>query len=207
MIKKCSVCGNELEDDVKFCPDCGEKVPPVQETKKVETKTKSKAKTKKKKTMTKFSLPKLSLKNAPKPVIAGIALLCVAIIAVAGIVVISPFDITGSVAKVKPNTGGRVFSVDIENTCDADATCYLTVGGLRYTYFGANGEFKVPSGDSITITLVEDVLFRQDTSYEITLFATTDYTEKGTASDVTESAEFSISQTEGELIIDSTGVR
>ena len=201
MIEKCSVCGNKLEDDVKFCPDCGEKIPSVQETKKVETKTK--AKTKKKKTTTKFSLPKLSLKNAPKPVIAGIALLCIAIIAVAGVVVISPFDTTGSIVKV----GGRVFSVDIENTCDADATCYLTVGGLRYNHFGANGEFKVPSGDSITITLVEDVLFRQDTSYDITLFATIGYTEKGTASDVTESAEFSIYQTEGELIIESTGAR
>ena len=201
MIEKCSVCGNKLEDDVKFCPDCGEKVPSAQETKKVETKTK--AKTKKKKTTTKFSLPKLSLKNAPKPVIAGIALLCIAIIAVAGVVVISPFDTTGSIVKV----GGRVFSVDIENTCDADATCYLTVGGLRYNHFGANGEFKVPSGDSITITLVEDVLFRQDTSYEIILFATIGYTEKGTASDVTESVEFSISQTDGELIIESTGAR
>ena len=201
MIEKCSVCGNKLEDDVKFCPDCGEKIPPVQETKKVETKTK--AKTKKKKTTTKFSLPKLPLKNAPKPVIAGIALLCIAIIAVAGVVVISPFDATGSIVKV----GGRVFSVDIENTCDADATCYLTVGGLRYNHFGANGEFKVPSGDSITITLVEDVLFRQDTSYEIILFATIGYTEKGTASDVTESVEFSISQTDGELIIESTGAR
>jgi len=58
MIEKCSVCGNKLEDDVKFCPDCGEKILPVQETKKVETKTK--AKTEKKKTTTKFSLPKLS---------------------------------------------------------------------------------------------------------------------------------------------------
>ena len=201
MIEKCSVCGNKLEDDVKFCPDCGEKIPSVQETKKVETKTK--VKTKKKKTTTKFSLPKLSLKNAPKPVIAGIALLCIAIIAVAGVVVISPFDTTGSIVKV----GGRVFSVDIENTCDADATCYLTVGGLRYNHFGANGEFKVPSGDSITITLVEDVLFRQDTSYEIILFATIGYTEKGTASDVTESVEFSISQTDGELIIESIGAR
>jgi uncharacterized OB-fold protein len=203
MIEKCSVCGNKLEDEVKFCPDCGEKVPPAQETKKVETKTKSKAKTKKKKTTTKFSLPKLSLKNAPKPVIAGIALLCIAIIAVAGVVVISPFDTTGSIVKV----GGRVFSVDIENTCDADATCYLTVGGLRYNHFGANGEFKVPSGDSITITLVEEVLFRQDTSYDITLFATIGYTEKGTAFDITESAEFSICQTDGELVIESTGVR
>ena len=196
MIEKCSVCGNKLEDDVKFCPDCGEKIPSVQETK-------TKVKTKKKKTTNKFSLPKLSLKNAPKPVIAGITLLCIAIIAVAGVVVISPFDTTGSIVKV----GGRVFSVDIENTCDADATCYLTVGGLRYNHFGANGEFKVPSGDSITITLVEDVLFRQDTSYEIILFATIGYTEKGTASDVTESVEFSISQTDGELIIESIGAR
>jgi hypothetical protein len=207
MIEKCSVCGNKLEDDVKFCPDCGEKVPPAQETEKVEIKAKSKAKTKKKKTTIKFSLPKLSLKNAPKPVIAGIALLCIAIIAVAGVVVISPFDTTGSVVEVEPNVGGRVFSVDIENTCDADATCYLTVGGLRYNHFGANGEFKVHSGDSITLTLVEDVLFRQDTSYEIILFATIDYTEKGTAFDVTESAEFSIYQTEGELIIESIGAR
>lgn len=201
MIEKCSVCGNKLEDGVKFCPDCGEKIPSVQETKKVETKTK--VKTKKKKTTTKFSLPKLSLKNAPKPVIAGIALLCISIIAVAGVVVISPFDTTGSIVKV----GGRVFSVDIENTCDADATCYLTVGGLRYNHFGANGEFKVLSGDSITITLVEDALFRQDTSYDITLFATIGYTEKGTAYDITESAEFSICQTDGELVIESSGVR
>ena len=201
MIKKCSVCGNELEEDAKFCPDCGEKVPSVQETEKIETKTK--AKIKKKKTTTKFNLPKLSLKNAPKPVIAGIALLCIVIIAVAGVVVISPFDITSSIVK----TGGRAFSVDIENTCDADATCYLTVGGLRYNYFGTNGEFKVHLGDSVTITLAEDVLFRQDISYDITLFATTDYTEKGTALDVTESAAFTISQTDGELIVKSTGVR
>ena len=200
MIEKCSVCGNKLEDDVKFCPDCGEKVLSAQETEKVETKTKSKAKKKK---TTKFSLPKLSLKNTPKPVITGIALLCIAIIAVAGVVVISPFDTTGSIVKV----GGRVFSVDIENTCDDVATCYLTVGGLRYNHFGANGEFKVPPGNSITIALVEDVLFRQDSSYEITLFATVDYTEKGTAFGVTESAEFSICQTDGELVIESSGVR
>ena len=85
MVENCSECGNKLKDDVKFCPECGEKTPPAKEIKKVETKTKSKAKTKKKKTTVKFNLPKLSLKKVPKPVIVGIALLCIAIIAVAGV--------------------------------------------------------------------------------------------------------------------------
>jgi len=206
MVENCSECGNKLEDDVKFCPECGEKAPPAKEIKKIETKTKSKAKTKKKKTTVKFSFSKLSLKKVPKPVIVGIALLCIAIIAVAGVVVISPFDTTGSVVKVQEK-GGRIFSVAVENTCDSEATCYLTVSGLRYNQFGNNGEFTVPSGETITINIVEDVLFIAKTNYDITLFATIGHVEKGTAFDVTESAEFSIYQTDGEFLIESTGAR
>jgi len=202
MVENCSECGNKLEDDVKFCPECGEKAPPAQEIKKIETKTK----TKKKKTTVKFSFSKLSLKKVPKPVIAGIALLCIAIIAVAGVVVISPFDTTGSVVKVQEK-GGRIFSVAVENTCDSDATCYLTVSGLTYYQFGNNGEFTVPSGETMTINIVEDVLIIPKTNYDITLFATIGHMEKGTAFDVTESAEFSIYQTDGEFLIESTGAR
>ncbi len=206
MVENCSECGNKLEDDVKFCPDCGEKVPPVQETEKVEIKAKSKAKTKKKKTTIKFNLPKLSLKKVPKPVIVGITLLCIAIIAVAGVVVISPFDTTGSVVKVQEK-GGRIFSVAVENTCDSDATCYLTVSGLRYNQFGNNGEFTVPSGETMTINIVEDALFIAKANYDITLFAEIEWLQEGTAFDVTESAAFSIYQTDGEFLIESTGAR
>lgn len=197
MVENCSECGNKLEDDVKFCPECGEKAPPAQEIKKIETKTK----TKKKKTTVKFSFSKLSLKKVPKPVIAGIALLCIAIIAVAGVVVISPFDTTGSVVKVQEK-GGRIFSVAVENTCDSDAKCYLTVSGLKY-----GEEFTVPAEGSFTYNIVEDILFITKTNYDISLFATIDYQEKGTAFDVTESAEFSIYQTDGEFLIESTGAR
>ena len=88
MVEKCSICGNKLEEDVKFCPDCGEKIAPAKETKKtkkVETKVKDKTKTttKKKKNKIKFSIPKISIKNIPKPVLTGIVLICVALIAVA----------------------------------------------------------------------------------------------------------------------------
>ena len=204
MVENCSECGNKLEDDVKFCPECGEKAPPAQEIKKVETKTKTK--TKKKKTTVKFSFSKLSLKKVPKPVIAGIALLCIAIIAVAGVVVISPFDTTGSVVKVQEK-GGRIFSVAVENTCDSDAKCYLTVSGLRYNQFGNNGEFTVPSGETMTINIVEDALFIAKANYDITLFAEIEWLQEGTAFDVTESAEFSIYQTDVEFLIESTGVR
>ena len=206
MVENCSECGNKLEDDVKFCTECGEIIPPAKETKKVETKTKSKAKTKKKKTTVKFNLPKLSLKKVPKPVIVGITLLCIAIIAVAGVVVISPFDTTGSVVKVQEK-GGRIFSVAVENTCDSDATCYLTVSGLRYNQFGNNGEFTVPSGETMTINIVEDALFIAKANYDITLFAEIEWLQEGTAFDVTESAEFSIYQTDGEFLIESTGAR
>ena len=207
MVENCSVCGNKLEDDVKFCPECGEKAPPAKEIKKIETKTKSKAKTKKKKTTVKFNLPKLSLKKAPKPVIVGIALLCIAIIAVASVMVLSPFDITGSVASVQEK-GGRIFSIDIENTCDSEATCYLTVGGLKYIEVGNDeGYFTVPSGESITLNIVEDILFLTKANYDITLFAEIEWFQEGTAFDVTESAEFSIYQTDGEFLIESTGAR
>ncbi len=209
MVENCSICGSKLEDEVKFCPECGEKIPLARETKKVETKVKSKAKTKKKKTTIKFSLPKIPLKNAPKPVIAGIALVCIAIIAVAGVVVISPFDMTGSVSKsgTQEIAGGRVFSVIVENFCDSEATCYLKVGGLIYKEIGNGGEFTIPAGESVTHDIVEDILFIPRTSYEITLYATIDYTAEETAFDVTESSEFSISEMEGELIVASTGAR
>jgi len=208
MVENCSICGSKLEGDVKFCPECGEQIPLAKETKKVETKVKSKAKTKKKTTV-KFSLPKISLRNAPKPMIAGIALLCIAIIAVAGVVVISPFDMTGSVSNsgMQETAGGRVFSVIVENFCDTEATCYLTVGGLKYKEVGNNGDFTIPARESITLDIVEDILFIVKTNYDISLFATIDYQEKGTVSDVTESAEFSISEMEGELIVESTAAR
>ena len=208
MVENCSICGSKLEDDVKFCPECGEKIPLAKETKKVETKVKSKAKTKKKKISIKFILPKISLKNAPKPVIAGIALLCIAIIAVAGVVVISPFDLTGSVAKVEAqNKGGRIFSVIVENTCDSDATCYLTMSGLKYTYLGNGGEFTVKADSTMEINIVEDALAIPQNNYDITLFAEIDWSEKVTAFDVTESAEFSIFETDGNLFIESTRAR
>lgn len=208
MVENCSECGNKLEDDVRFCPECGEKAPPAKEIKKIETK--SKAKTKKKKTTVKFNLPKLSLKKVPKPVIVGIALLCIAIIAVAGVVVISPFDTTGSVVKVEQQekVGGRVFSVAVENTCDAEATCYLTVGGLKYMEVGNDeGYFTVPSEESITLDIVEDILFLTKANYDITLFAEIEWFQEGTAFDVTESAEFSIYQADEEFFIESTGAR
>ena len=214
MVEKCSVCGNEWEEDVKVCPDCGEKVTPVEETKKtnkVETKTKakSKPKTKKKENKIKFSIPKISFKNIPKPVLAGIALICIAFIAVAAVVVVSPFDLTGSVVDTTTEKGGRVLSILVENTDDSNAKCYLTVSGLRYNYFGTDGEFTVPAGETVEINIVEDVLFVTKTNYEVSLFATIDHVEKGTAFDVTESAEFLISpvESEGEFIIESIGVR
>ena len=208
MVENCSVCGNKLEGDLKFCPECGEKIPLAKETKKIETKTKSKAKTKKKKTTTKFSLPKLSLKNAPKPVIAGIALLCIAIIAVAGVVVISPFDTTGSVTSMGvQEKGGRIFTVIVENTCDSDATCYLTVSGLKYMHLGNGGEFTVESGKTMEIKIVEDTFVIQYANYDIALFASIDYTDKCTVVGVTESAEFLIGdgEVDGDFIITNIG--
>ena len=209
MVENCLICGSKLEANVKFCPECGEKIPLAKGTKKVETKIKSKAKTKKKKTTTKFILPKISLKSAPKPMIAGIALLCIAIVAVAGVVVISPFDMTGSVSNTGAQeiSGGRIFSVVVENFCDTDATCYLTVGGLKYKEVGNNGDFTILSGKTITLDIVEDILYFTKNNYDISLYATIDYQEKGTVSGVTELAEFSISEIEGELVIASIGAR
>jgi len=213
MVEKCTVCGNKLEDDVKFCPDCGEKIAPAKETKKTnkeetKIKTKSKTTTKKKKNKIKFSIPKISIKNIPKPVLTGIALICIAFIAIAAVVVVSPFDLTGSVVDASDG-GSRVFSILVENTDDSDAKCYLTVSGLRYNYFGTDGEFTVPAGETVEINIVEDVLFVKKSNYEISLFASIDHVEKGTASDVTESAEFLIQpiEEEGEFIIESIGVR
>jgi len=213
MVENCSVCGNKLDGDLKFCPECGEKIPLAKETtkkeiKKVETKTKLKAKTKKKKTTPKFSLPKISLKNAPKPVIAGIALLCIAIIAVAGVVVISPFELNGSVTSAGvQEKGGRIFTVIVENTCDSDATCYLTVSGLTYMHIGNGGEFTVKPKTTMEIKIVEDTFVVQYAEYDIALFATIDYTDQIAAVDVTESAEFVIDkgETKGEFILTNIG--
>lgn len=207
MVEKCSVCGNKLDDDVKFCPDCGEKVATdnkTTKTEKVETKTKTKAKKK----QFKINIPKISFKKIPKPILTGIALICIAFIAVAAVVVVSPFNLTGSVVDAEEK-GGRVFSILIENTDDSDAKCYLTVSGLRYNYFGSEGEFTVPAGETVEINIVEDVLFVKKSNYEISLFASIDHLEKGTAFDVSESAEFMISpmESEGEFIVESIDIR
>ena len=153
-------------------------------------------------------MPKLSLKKVPKPVIVGIALLCIAIIAVAGVIVISPFDMTGSVASVQEK-GGRVFSVDVENTCDNDAECHLTVSGLTYTHFGNGGYFTVPAGETMTVNIVEDVLFVSYNNYKICLIAEIEHQEKGIVDGVAESIGFTICQTEtdGEFFIESSGAR
>jgi len=205
MVENCSVCGKKLDKEMKFCPDCGEKVPLSAQTKKIETKPKQKNKTKRK--TLKISWPKISLKKVPKPVLAGVALLCVAIIAIAGVFVLSPFDLTGSAALKEK--GGRTFAIDIQNTCDSDAKCYLTVSGITYCYFGNNGEFSVPAGETLTVNIVEDALVIPFKNYEISLFADIGHMEKGTATSVTESAGFVIypSEIDGEFFIESAGVR
>ena len=206
MVENCSVCGNKLEDDFKFCPECGEKVPipkKTKTTKKVETKAKTK--NKKKKTPIKFTLPKLTMNIPRKTALAAIAIICIAVVVAAGVVVISPFDATSSVVSVKQEDfGGRVFKATVENTCGCEAECYLKVGALKY------GEtFTVLPEEKIIVDVVEDSLNPNllSSNYDITLYAAIDYMTEGTAFDVTESAEFSILEEDGELIIENTGAR
>ena len=95
--------------------------------------------------------------------------------------------------------GGRTFTVIIENFCDDEATCYLTVDNLRYVE-----PFTVSSKATIALDIIEDELFVQKGSYDISLFAEVNYLEEGTALDVTESAEFLIHQVDGELVVENT---
>jgi len=206
MIENCAACGNELDDNVKFCPNCGEKV--VSE-KKIE-KNNAEFKTKKSNMKLKLNLPKISFIDKPKPVLAGFALLCIAIIVIAGVVIISPFDLSGAVSSSgEKDIGSRVFVINIDNTCEEKAKCYLTVSGLRYTQIGSTadkGEFSINSGESISINIIEEALFKICDSYEISLFVEFDHLEKATVYDITESVDFSINpmDLEGEFAIDSS---
>ncbi|UCD14434.1 MAG: zinc ribbon domain-containing protein [Thermoplasmatales archaeon] len=189
----CPKCGNKLEENFKFCPDCGknlkgkfafcpecgkkmilsEGIVPTPEKKEV-------FKAKKRK------LPKLSLHIPKKTVIAIVAIVCIVAVVGATAIVLYPFD----TAVVK--SGGRTFTITVENTFGSEAECYLKVGALKH-----GGTFTVLSGETKAINVDEDNLISSllGSDYEITLYATiNDIMEEATADSVTESANFLISE-------------
>ena len=93
---------------------------------------------------------------------------------------------------------GRTFLVVIENFCEKNVVCYLTVDNLRY-----GDSFTISSNKTIAVDIIEDDLFIKKDSYDISLFAEIDYLEKGTAFNVTESAEFLIHKENGALLVES----
>jgi len=199
---KCSSCGNELEKDFKFCSECGEKIPVTQEIEEIKpilNETNKSQKPRKK------IAPKRYIKNIPKPFVAAIIVIGILVISVAGVVIVSPFDITGSLASSE----NRSFSIDIRNKCADDAVCYLTVDKLKYCYIGEEGEFNVYGQDSFAVDLVEDAFLFTDSSYDITLYVTAGDApmQRVTAYDVTEHASFTISDVDGEIIIENSRVR
>ena len=191
MDNNCTVCGKKLDGKFKFCPDCGSEI-------KVEVKPKTKQKKQTKKTM-KINWPKISLKIPKKTAITVVSVICIIALAAAAVVYIAPFDTTGSIVS---STGGRTFSVSIENTADGAAVCFLKVGKLKY------GEsFDVLPSETVTVEINEDSLFLQQGQYDVTLYATIDYTEESTVSGVTDSAEFVIGEEQGECFIEALGAR
>jgi hypothetical protein len=194
MIEKCPGCGKELEEDFSFCPGCGKELTVSEASKKpVKKETKKKEKTT-------FTLPKVSFDIPRKTALGVFAVVCFAILVGVGLLVVSPFETTGVDASVGTvDIGGRVFPVSIENTLTTDIECYLKVGPLKFC------EFVVPAEDTLSIDVIEDNLksYIQRDTYDITLYATLDYTFEATAVSVTESAAFSILEGNGEYYIET----
>jgi hypothetical protein len=203
----CSGCGDKLDENFKYCPNCvknlkgnlffcsgcGKKmqttnvepkseIPPVEniiETKKVKQK--------------KFKLPKLSFKNNKKFLPFLIILIIVIVVIAAAAVILLNYS------PEETNIGGRSFTILITNDFSKNAECYLVTDNFRQGTFGNPG-FTVNANDESTITINEDDLMFQRDSYPIKLFVTIDDTSReAIANSVTEAADFTIDNELGEI--------
>lgn len=201
--KICSNCGAKLKENFMFCPECGKKWSSsekhlIPKSKKTEKPTPSK------KAKSKAASPKMSLKflkNFKRPgkkVLMIISVICIVLVAAAAVIVFNPFNNANS-----SSSGGRTFAITIDNNFGSTVSCYITVGQLRY----GDIDYSIQSGDSFPIVVVEDSLnsIILNSDYDITLYVSSDDGEsQATASDVTESATFVISDDNGTLSVNCT---
>jgi uncharacterized membrane protein YvbJ len=193
--KICSNCGAKLKEKFMFCPECGKKWGSsekhlIPKPKKAE-KTMPSKKANSKAASSKMSLCFLkNFKRPGKKVLMIISVICVVLVVAAAVIVFYPFNN----ANTNNSSGGRTFSITIENNYSSNVDCYLTVGQLRYGE--NNNDYSIQSGESFPIVVVEDALnpILLSSDYDITLYVSSDDGEsQATAFDVTESATFVIS--------------
>lgn len=218
MAKYCTECGAELEGDYKFCPECGTKTATVKkgkktekvkkeeevegkkEEKKEEVDVKSEKEEKKKKPAKfKLKLPSYIKKMPKKTGVLLLAIICIVVVVVAAVIYINPLgNMNGSVGP----GGGRTFTVTVRNDFNQDAECYLLIDNLRQGISGEPG-FTVNASEETVITIIEDDLLYQRSSYPIRLFVSMDnadgYPDSDLAPLVNASAEFVIDMVDGQI--------
>jgi predicted nucleic acid-binding Zn-ribbon protein len=226
MVKYCTECGSELEEDYKFCPDCGkekatskkgkkaEKVKiTTKEEEKVETKAKKeedkeplKAKEElepekeKKKERFQLKFPKISFKKVPKKTaIFLIAIICIIVVVSGSAYVVLNGNFLN--ASVKPE-GGRTFSITVTNDFNKDASCKLLIDHLPQGPYGLVG-FTINASGSEVIEINEDDLSYIRDSYLIELIVEINgadgYPERDEAPAVNTTADFLIDMVDGQI--------
>ena len=229
MVKYCTECGTELEEDFKFCPDCGKEkvtskkgkkaekaktsVKEEEKKEKVETKTKKEedkepVKTKeehetekeKKKERFRLKFPKISFKKLPKKTtIFLIAIICIIVVVSGSAYVVLNGNFLN--ASVKPE-GGRTISITVTNDFNKDAFCKLLIDHLPQGPYGLVG-FTINASGSEVLEIIEDDLSYIRDSYLIELIVEIDgadgYPERDEAPAVNTTADFIIDMIDGQI--------
>ena len=214
--KICMNCGMKLKDNFKFCPECGRKWSPSEKiskskTKKTESVEKANVEKQEKKSQYKDRTenraisPKFisnimkKIKKPGKKILMILTIIVIIIIIASAVIFLNPFSSNGT-------TAGGTFTIDVDNYSDDIHYCIIVDG------FPSIGTLTDPNimaaGDSLTFTINENDLIIKKNIHSITFYASNDDAASwvdATASGVTESASFEITNVDQGISVNCTG--